>query len=409
MALQANTNVASTVANFFADNYTALLQSAAAPIVPPASGPDSNWLQANAEKKFVLTPTGQGSYSLTKLSKDSQGNYPTIQPGQYQVDANVAYAIETAGSNANAVVVDWLMGRIADEFRQQAAIQSFGPSLTANPEPDLQFDLASLDTATLVRLLNLLTGRNKDTIAEVAKGNAVDAKLSAARLGLAAANLSTALELQSRFAAQATQAGTAGTFDALTSAALSKLTAASQSSLEGERVAYRNTLASRVDGDRLSRITQLANRGLDTQLQGAADIAYVSNPTIARFLSDLDVEQNGNDGFVIQTASAAQRQAIVAALQADLVTALNDPELQISLADALAANADELGVEGLSRPEQTALFREVAKAVIDSLKSDETYLAQLAAQSVAFHTQLAGLLRTEVVAASERDAVAKNV
>lgn len=47
--------------------------------------------------------------------------------------------------------------------------------------------------------------------------------------------------------------------------------------------------------------------------------------------------------------------------------------------------------------------------MIDSLKSDETYLAQLAAQSVAFHTQLAGLLRTEVVAASERDAVAKNV
>jgi hypothetical protein len=374
MALQANTNVASTVANFFADNYTALLNSSAAQIVPPGSGPTAQWLQDNADKKFALTPTGNGSYSLTKLSRDSSGNYPNIQPGQYQVDANVAYAIETAGSNANAVVVDWLMGRIADEFRRQATAQSFGPSLTSLPEPDLQFDLSSLDTATLVRLLNLITGRNKDSVAEVAKGNAQDAKASAARLGLAVANLSIALELQTRFLGQATQASTAGTFDSLTATALGKFTAGSASSLEGERVAYQSRAASRLDGDRLGRMTQIALRGLESQLQGAADIAYVSNPVIAKFLSDLDVQQNGSDGFVILTASAQERQAIAAALKADLQQALNDPALVTALADALAANADDLDVGDLSLPEQTALFREIAQAVVDNLRDDDAFL-----------------------------------
>jgi hypothetical protein len=409
MALQANTNVASTVASYFADNFQQLQQSAAAQIVPQVSGPTQQWLQDNADKKFVLTPTGQGSYSLSKISRDANGNYPNIQPGQYQVDANVAYAIETPGSNANAAVVDWLMGRIAAEFRQQAAVQSFGPTLTSLPEPDLQFDLASLDTATLVRLLNMLTGRNKDSVAEVAKGNALDAKANAARLGLAVANLSTALELQTRFLGQATQEDTGGTYDNLTASALSKFTAGNASSLEAERVAYQSRAASRLDGAALGRITQIALRGLDSQLQGAADIAYVRNPEIAKFLSDLDVQQNGADGFVIQTATAQERQAIAAALKADLQRALSDPALVTALADALAANADDLGVGTLSRSEQTEVFREVAQAVVDTLGSDDAYLDNLVAQSVAFYTQLASLIGTEVVAASERDSVTQNV
>lgn len=409
MALQANTNVASTVANYFADNFQLLQQSAAAQIVPQGSGPTAQWLQDNADKRFVLTPTGQGSYSLSKISRDANGNYPNIQPGQYQVDANVAYAIETPGSNANAAVVDWLMGRIAAEFRQQATAQTFGPLLTSLPEPDLQLDISTLDTATLVRLLNMLTGRNKDTIAEVAKGSALDAKASAARLGLAAANLSVALELQTRFLAQATQENTSGTFDALTASALARLTAGNASTLEGERLAYRNTIASRLGGDRLDRLAEIALRGLDSQLQGAADIAYVRNPEIARFLSTLDVQQNDDSGFVIKTLPAQERQAVQAALRADLLAALNDPALVEALADGLAANADDLALQDLTRPEQTTLLREVARSVIDSLKADDAYLDNLAAQSVAFHSRLTELLNTEVVAASERDAVAQNV
>lgn len=408
MALQANTNVASTVASYFTDNFQALAASA-------AYQPPTDWLVANANNNFYLIPTTEGSFKLSKVDKtDAAANAAAVTASGRRIDGAAAYAIEQAGaSNASdSVAVDWLMAQISQEFRQNAISQSFGPLLTSTPEANLQFDLSNLDTATLIRLLGLLTGRNRDTVAEVAAGNAKDIKSHIARLGLATANLSTAVELQTRFQGQAgpsTGTATDKGFDEITKAALDKLVGATSSELQAARLAARNAISGQIDGNRLNRLTQIGFQALNTQLQAAADLSNLINPEITRFLSALDFEQN-KDGFVVKTQVALARENMaIAAVVSDLVKALSDPELAVNLADALAASADELGLSDLSLPEQTALLQDVAKAIISSVLEDEVYLQNLAAQSVAFHVDIANLIRNEVVAASERDLVTNNV
>ena len=132
------------------------------------------------------------------------------------------------------------------------------------------------------------------------------------------------------------------------------------------------------------------------------------NPEIAKFLSDLDVQQN-KDGYVVKTAKAVGQEQLNRFLLNDLTKVLQNPALVIALADALAANASDLGLNDLSLPEQTILLQDVAKAVIESVTEDDQFLQDLVAKSVAFHSDIAGLVRNEVVAASERDQVTKNV
>jgi hypothetical protein len=408
MALTANTNVASTVASYFTDNFQAFASSA-------AYQPRADWLAANQGKNFYLIPTAEGSFKLSKVdSNDATAISAAVGQSGRRIDGAAAYAIEKAGGpdGGDSVAVDWLMAQISQEFRQTAATQSFGPLLTSTPEANLQFDLSNLDTATLIRLLGLLTGRNRDTVAQVAAGRAKDIKSNIALMGLAVSNLSTAVELQTRFQGQAgptTGTATEKGFDEITKSALGKLVSNSSSELQAARLAVRNSIVGQQDNNRLSRLTQIGFKALDTQLQAAADLSNLINPEINRFLSALDFEQN-KDGFVIKTqvAMARENQAIKAVV-ADLVKALTEPELAINLADALAANADELGLSDLTLPEQTSLLQDVAKAIVSSVVEDEAYLQNLAAQSVAFHVDIANLIRNEVVAASERDLVTNNV
>jgi len=420
MALQANLNVASTVAKYFTSNFDEYAQSASFQANATA------WINAqqiNAQPaKFYIQTDNSGTFTVGKVASDA-----TLPSGAYQISGNAAYTITQAGNN-NAVAVDWLMARIGQELRQTEAAQTYGPLLSSTPEANVQFDLSSLDTSSLVRLLNLLTGRSRDTMVDVAKGNTQDAKSNIGRLGLAAANLAAQVEIQLRFAAESgTSVDTLHTnnFMAQAKAALANLTAASSSELNAARLAARDSITGRQSNDRLSRLTQIGVQALTNQLQAAADVAYMINPDIAKFLSDLDVVQNNKDGFVIKTAKADGQQQFEAslasnatttlqknlttALQKDLTTALQNPALVTALADALAANASDLGLSDLSLPEQTTLLQDVAKAVVESVSQDDSYLQDLAAKSVAFHADIASLVRNEVVAASERDQVTKNV
>lgn len=408
MALQANTNVASTVASYFTDNFQAIAGSAA--YQPPA-----DWLAANQTKNFYLIPTSEGSFKLSKVDKsDATANQAALTQSGRQIDGAAAYAIEKAGGpNArDNLAVDWLMAQISQEFRQSAATQAFGPLLSSIPEANLQFDLSNLDTGTLIRLLGLLTGRNRDTVAAVAAGNTQDIKANIARLGLATSNLSTAVELQTRFQGQAGPAtGTAEDkgFDEITKEALGRLVRANSSEFQAARLAARNAITGQQDTARLGRLTQIGFQALNTQLQAAADLSNLINPEISRFLTELEYEQN-KDGFVLKTnvALARENQAINA-VKFDLLKALSDPQLVINLADALAENADELGLNDLTLPEQTSLLQDVAKAIIRAVVEDKDYLQNLAEQSVAFYVDIANLIRNEVVAASERELVTNNV
>ena len=276
MALQANTNVASTVASYFTDNFQAIAESAA--YQPPA-----DWLAANQTKNFYLIPTSEGSFKLSKVDKsDATANQAALTHSGRQIDGAAAYAIEKAGgpNASDNLAVDWLMAQISQEFRQSAATQAFGPLLSSSPEANLQVDLSNLDTGTLIRLLGLLTGRNRDTVAAVAAGNTQDIKANIARLGLATSNLSTAVELQTRFQGQAGPAtGTAEDkgFDEITKEALGRLVRANSSEFQAARLAARNAITSQQDTSRLGRLTQIGFQALNTQLQAAADLSNLIN------------------------------------------------------------------------------------------------------------------------------------
>ena len=206
MALQANLNVASTVASYFRDNFEEYQQSAS------FQASANTWLNSQqingSAPKFYIQSDNGGNFTVGKVAS----NQP-LPTGAYQIDGFAAYSITQAGSG-NAVAVDWLMARIGQELRQSEAAKTYGPLLSSTPEANVQFDLSSLDTSTLVRLLNLLTGRNRDTMVDVAQGNSQDAKSAIGRLGLAAANLSAAVELQTKFAAEAADTSPGANADA---------------------------------------------------------------------------------------------------------------------------------------------------------------------------------------------------
>lgn len=406
--------VASQIANYFSSNYEALLQSSAAqPPAPLLSTAPGSWLQdpANANKRFFLSSNG----SITRLSNTaSASEVAAAQANAVEVDADVAYSIENTGLSA----VDWMMRRLADEFRLNESLDRVGSALTQTPEPEMNIDLSSLDTASLVRMLNMLLGRarsaQQDTAAEGLRGQQNTARL----LGLSVQNLSNAVELQLAYQSNSTVAGAAGSLlsgeassqrENITSQAMNRLVGNKTSELEGARMAFNQSAAGRLGNDRkLSRAVDITSRALDASLQGAADIALMQNPELQRFGSALDLQQT-NDGLVVRTQSGQSRELQTQYVQQALTAALQDPQFRQDLIDALASQADALGLSDLDPAELQALLGEVVDAVIASVLADEDYLNDLASQSVQFHADISQLVSNEVEAARGRDGTPQNV
>ena len=197
MSLSANTNVASTVANYFSDNYTALLQAGTA--VPataytaPATQAFADWKLANNDKKFFLEKSGE-SYKLGSVTGNT-----SIPQGAEAVDLNVAYAIESK----EMTLVDWMMAKIGDEMRRDNALQAFGSVLSFAPEADVNFDPSSMSQADLQQLLKRLSRASDDLKATTALGDAADRQSAAAMLGLSATLLGAAMEQQALFQEEA--------------------------------------------------------------------------------------------------------------------------------------------------------------------------------------------------------------
>jgi len=197
MSLSANTNVASTVANYFSDNYQALLQAGTA--VPataytaPATQAFADWKVANNDKKFFLEKSGE-SYKLGSVTGNA-----SIPQGAEAVDLNVAYAIESK----EMTLVDWMMAKIGDEIRRETALQAFGSLLSLAPEADLSFDTSSMSQADLTQLLRRLSKASDDLRTTTALGNAAERQSAAAKLGLSATLLGAAMEQQALFGQEA--------------------------------------------------------------------------------------------------------------------------------------------------------------------------------------------------------------
>ena len=408
--------VASQLANYFSSNYEALLLSSAAqqPVTPLAP---QAWLNAvnatgasNANTRFFLRQDG----SLQKIAASTTQAQNWTQPANtVEVDANVAYGIENLGLSGT----DWLMQRIADEFRLNAYATSSLPLLGQNPEPEVTVDLSSLDTASLVRLLNLLVGRGRDGQRDSAINNAKDLGANAQRLGLSLANLRNALELQTTLGNVPGTTDTVGTLlsgqdnatrDALVSSAVSSIVGGKYSELEAARLAFNTTPAATLDKTQLTRLVRLTVDAAGSSLQGAADIALLNNPYLRQFGSELDYTQT-NDGVLVKATTGATREQQVAFVAASLQAALADPALRQNLVDALAANAAALGTDSLPLDQQYALYGQIADGVIAALQNDAAYIEALAAQAVQFRSDIAQLISNEVDASRERDSVPRNV
>ncbi len=407
--------VAASIADYFSSNYEALLQSSAAqqPVTPMAPDAWKNALNAttgvsNANTRFFLKQDG----SLQAISKAASQTVGWTEPANsVEVDLNVAYGIESAGLSPT----DWLMQRVADEFRLNNAMLTTGSVLTQTPEPEMNVDLSSLDTASLVRLLNMLAGRSKDAQRDAAIGNSRDAASKVARIGLSATNLANALELESTYQGNATVNNAVdsllsgqdnSTRDALVSDALSRIVAGKLSDLEGARLAFQSTPASRVNSARLNNMVQLTAKAVDASLQGAADIVLMDNPALRRFGSELDYQQT-NDGLLVKSQPGATREQQVDFVKEQLKAALSNPAFKQNLMDAMAANAQALGTSDMPLDEQYALYSQIADANISATMENDAYLEQVAGQSVQFRSDISELITNEVEASRERDSVYK--
>lgn len=406
MALSANTNVAAAVANYFTDNYAALLQAGTA--VPPAStylAPPTQafneWKDANKDNKFYVI----GSGSTYKLGSVSGSSTPLPQ-GAMPVDLNVAYAVQ----EKELTLTDWVMGRMADEIQRSLALGSTASALSIVPEVDVNTDFSAMSQADLQLMLQRLVKVSKDLSKAVSIGNSADRQMAAAVLGLAAGRLHEAIDQQALFQDQAatlvTGAGEDATktddFNETVQAALDLLVQNFSADLESAQAALNALPASASGKATVSSVTQSVSAAVAQRLRAAADVALLATSAEELFGKTADVQQT-SDGNVLDTAAASARQAQVAAVRQVLVNALTEPGMQTALVDAMFASAETLGTSELSAPAQESLYRTVAAAVVQSFLLDGKLLEQMATQAANFGNDLSRWLGNEAQSASARD------
>jgi hypothetical protein len=421
MALQAQTGISSTAAQYFSSNYQALLQSSAvAPSNFVAPGMPADY----GTNKYYYLSLNNGRYDLREQAKtrDDSGNVRAFSPSQasdIQVDAAVAYSISTGGVSPT----DWLMARIADEFRLKQTAADFGPLLSKSPEPEMNIDFSNLSAADLTRMLNILVGRGRQVQSDSKEQNAKASQSDRINLlGMTAANLHNAIELQSGFNSNLTIGSSSlkadvgslltgdrsAYVDNIASAAIEGIVAGKTSDLEAARLLFSQSPAASVSSTKLNNLAKVVTRGLDTNLQRAADIVLTLNPDISAFGSDLDYNQTQN-GMVVKKAETMGREAQIAYVKEQLKQTLADPALKNNLVDAMAADADALGTADLPLDQQYALYNAVADAAISTMAADDAYIEQLAMQAVQFNASISQLISNELTAVSQRDSVEQNV
>ena len=421
MALQAQTGISSTAAQYFSSNYQALLQSSAvAPSNFVAPGMPADY----GTNKYYYLSLNNGRYDLREQAKtrDDSGNVRAFSPSQasdIQVDAAVAYSISTGGVSPT----DWLMARIADEFRLKQTAVDFGPLLSKSPEPEMNIDFSNLSAADLTRMLNILVGRGRQVQSDSKEQNTKASQSDRINLlGMTAANLHNAIELQSGFNTNLTIGSSSlkadvgslltgdrsAYVDNIASAAIEGIVAGKTSDLEAARLLFNQSPAASVSSTKLNNLAKVVTRGLDTNLQRAADIVLTLNPDISAFGSDLDYNQTKN-GMVVKKAETMGREAQIANVKEQLKQTLADPALKNNLVDAMAADADALGTADLPLDQQYALYNAVADAAISTMAADDAYIEQLAMQAVQFNASISQLISNELTAVSQRDSVEQNV
>ena len=358
MSLSANTNVASTVANYFSDNYQALLQAGTA--VPATATTASSieafntWKATNSGKQFFLEKSGDSSYKLSSVTGDAS----KVPAGAVPVGLNVAYAIESKELS----LTDWTMARISDEIRLANAQEAFGSALSFAPEADVSFDPSSMSQADLMQLLRRLGQARSDLKTATALGNASDRQNSAAALGLSATLLGAAMEQQRLFNETVPTLATRSETTTLESAQ-SKLNSAT-----GADGAAQSVLTDRT-GARETADTKLAGKNSDLAaaketlkaaqavelsaqstfeskskaLEDAIQARATADPDNAALLATLDAEVQ-----LATTAKAGADNALKAAQSAVTLATAAVSNAQLAVDDAKEAQAYAKGQETMA-------------------------------------------------------------
>lgn len=407
MALSANTQVAAAVANYFTDNYTALLQAGTA--VPPATtylvpqaqvDAFNTWknTDGNKDKQFYLIGSGS-TYKLGSVT----GSNTALPTGAKPVDLNVAYAIEAKELS----LTDWSMGRMAEEIRRSLTLEATASALSSVPEVDVNTDLSSMSQADLQLMLQRLVALSKDLKQSVILN---EKQSGAAVLGLAAARLAEAIDQQALFQTEAATLQTASGEDAtktddfneITKAALDLMVQSFKAESEAAQAALKALPATGKGAATLNSVTQTVSTALAQRLRAAADVALLATAAEALFGKIAEVQQTP-DANVLETAASDAKQAQSLAVRQVLVSALADPGMQEALVDAMFSSAETLGTSELSAENQRALYRQVAAAVVQSFQLDNDALNRMATEATSFGNDLSRWLGDEAQSASARD------
>jgi hypothetical protein len=184
--------------------------------------------------------------------------------------------------------------------------------------------------------------------------------------------------------------------------AINEMVGEYQSNVAAAKLAYSEAAASSLSQKQLADLTSTAFRTLIKSLSSSADLGFLATSAELKFGIVQETLQT-RDGFVLNTAASASREAQTESVEAQLRQALSDPGLKSNFMDALAATADNLGTADLALPLQTQLYQELADAIVKTIVEDPNLLNDIASEAVDSGTRFFDMLGNELEGASKKE------
>jgi len=184
--------------------------------------------------------------------------------------------------------------------------------------------------------------------------------------------------------------------------AINEMVGEYQSNVAAAKLAYSEAAASSLSQKQLADLTSTAFRTLIKSLSSSADLGFLATSAELKFGIVQETLQT-RDGFVLNTAASASREAQTESVEAQLRQALGDPGLKSNFMDALAATADNLGTADLALPLQTQLYQELADAIVKTIVEDPNLLNDIASEAVDSGTRFFDMLGNELEGASKKE------
>lgn len=184
--------------------------------------------------------------------------------------------------------------------------------------------------------------------------------------------------------------------------AINEMVGEYQSNVAAAKLAYNEAATASLSQKQLADLTSTAFTTLIKSLKSSADLGFLATSAELKFGIVQETLQTTN-GFVLNTAAGASREAEIEAVEAQLRQALSDPALKSNFMDALAATADNLGTADIALPLQTQLYQELTDAIIKTIVEDPNLLNDIASEAVDSGTRFFDMLGNELEGASKKE------